>query len=52
MACATGMCQSCVVPVLDPSDSAGWRYRLCCTDGPVFDTNEVIWDMPAFLAAH
>jgi dihydroorotate dehydrogenase electron transfer subunit len=52
MACATGMCQSCVVPVHDRTDSAGWRYRLCCTDGPVFETNEVIWDMPTFLAAH
>jgi dihydroorotate dehydrogenase electron transfer subunit len=50
MACATGMCQSCVVPMHDTADPAGWRYRLCCTDGPIFDTKEVIWDMPAFLA--
>ncbi len=44
MACATGMCQSCVVPVHDPMDADGWRYRLCCTDGPVFDASEIIWD--------
>jgi dihydroorotate dehydrogenase electron transfer subunit len=51
MACATGMCQSCVVPVRAPADKDGWRYRLCCTDGPVFAAADVIWDMPAFLAA-
>lgn len=44
MACGTGMCQSCIVPVLDQHDSAGWRYRLCCTEGPVFDAARVIWD--------
>lgn len=44
MACGTGMCQSCIVPVRDTSDAAGWRYRLCCTEGPVFDAKTVIWD--------
>lgn len=44
MACGTGMCQSCVVPVYDDTDSAGWRYRLCCTEGPVFNASEIIWD--------
>jgi len=43
MACGTGMCQSCVVPVRDEADSAGWRYRLCCTDGPIFEAQRVIW---------
>ncbi len=47
MACGTGLCQSCVVPVHDPADAAGWRYRLCCTDGPVFDVREIIfWEQP------
>jgi len=44
MACGTGACQSCVVPVRDASDPAGWRYALCCTDGPVFDAALVEWD--------
>lgn len=44
MACGTGMCQSCIVPVRDESDSAGWRYRLCCTDGPIFEASQVIWE--------
>ncbi len=44
MACGTGMCQSCIVPVHDPADAAGWRYRLCCTEGPVFDAKTVRWE--------
>ncbi len=44
MACGTGMCQSCVVPVIDRTDASGWVYRLCCTDGPVFAAADVIWD--------
>ena len=44
MACGTGLCQSCVVPVLDPSDREGWRYELCCTDGPVFEAARILWE--------
>jgi len=44
MACGTGTCQSCVVPVRDETDPDGWRYRLCCTEGPVFNAETVIWD--------
>jgi dihydroorotate dehydrogenase electron transfer subunit len=44
MACGTGMCQSCIVAVSDAQDAAGWRYRLCCTEGPVFDAKTVLWD--------
>ena len=44
MACGMGTCQSCVVRVRDNEDSDGWRYRLCCTDGPVFDSRLVMWD--------
>ncbi len=44
MACGTGLCQSCVVPVHDASDAEDWRYRLCCTDGPVFDAAQIKWD--------
>jgi dihydroorotate dehydrogenase electron transfer subunit len=43
MACGTGTCQSCVVEVRDQSDPAGWRYQLCCTDGPVFDARRIMW---------
>ena len=44
MACGTGMCQSCVVPIHDALHPAGWRYQLCCTDGPIFDARQVVWE--------
>jgi dihydroorotate dehydrogenase electron transfer subunit len=43
MACGMGTCQSCVVRIRDAGAPDGWRYRLCCSDGPVFDAEEVIW---------
>jgi len=43
MACGMATCQSCVVAVYDQQAEDGWRYRLCCTDGPVFDSRVVIW---------
>ena len=44
MACGMGTCQSCVVPVHDPDAPDGWCYKLCCTDGPIFDARQVIWE--------
>jgi dihydroorotate dehydrogenase electron transfer subunit len=44
MACGMGTCQSCVVPVVDPARQEGWRYALCCTEGPVFAADAVKWD--------
>jgi dihydroorotate dehydrogenase electron transfer subunit len=43
MGCGMGTCQSCVVRVVDESSTAGWRYALCCTEGPVFESSRVIW---------
>lgn len=43
MACGMGTCQSCVVRVKDGSHKDGWRYRLCCTDGPVFHADDLAW---------
>jgi dihydroorotate dehydrogenase electron transfer subunit len=37
MACGFGICLGCAVRT-----DAGFRY--VCTDGPVFDTREVLWD--------
>ncbi len=42
MACGMGTCQSCAVKIRDDSD-LGWSYKLCCTDGPIFDAHEIIW---------
>ena len=50
MACGMSTCQSCVVKIEDrvkpqATDAAGrpWRYRLACTDGPVFGAKAVVW---------
>ena len=35
----------CAWPVRSGSDSdAGPTYRLVCTDGPVFNADEIIWE--------
>ena len=44
MACGMGTCQSCVVPVFDSDRTEGWRYSLCCTEGPVYRAADVKWD--------
>lgn len=43
MGCGMGTCQSCVVPVKDSSAVDGWRFALCCREGPVFDSEALIW---------
>lgn len=43
MACGMGTCQSCVIRTPDATSPEGWRYQLCCTDGPVFNSREIIW---------
>jgi len=42
MACGMGTCQSCVVKTRT-ADPPGWKYSLCCTDGPVFSARDVLW---------
>lgn len=44
MACGIGTCQSCVVAVRDESADGGLVYKLCCSDGPVFDARDIVWD--------
>ena len=43
MACGMGTCQGCIVKVRDDS-APGWRYKLACTDGPVFEAPELVWE--------
>lgn len=38
MGCGIGICFGCPVPVKDDG------YKLCCTDGPVFDASEIDWE--------
>lgn len=42
MACGMGTCQSCVVKIRTATPE-GWSYKLCCTDGPVFDARDLLW---------
>ncbi len=40
MGCGIGLCQSCAVETAPDADG-GTVYKLCCKDGPVFDSKEV-----------
>ena len=44
MACGIGLCQSCAVECrVEGEDET--VYKLCCQDGPVFDTKEVVFEL-------
>ncbi|MBI2297610.1 MAG: hypothetical protein HYU66_01435 [Armatimonadetes bacterium] len=48
MACAMGACLSCVVETTTP----GWRrYQRVCTEGPVFDSTDLVWETLSPLCA-
>ena len=40
MCCGVGVCLTCVIPV---KTGDGWEYRRTCTDGPVFDSSQIVW---------
>ena len=40
--CGIGLCQSCAVEVYS-EDKNSTFYKLCCKDGPVFDSKEIVW---------
>jgi dihydroorotate dehydrogenase electron transfer subunit len=45
MACGMGTCQSCIIRY-KPHDAAPdveWKYKLTCTDGPVFNALDIQW---------
>ena len=42
MACGIGLCQSCVVGVKDEGGEE--VYRLCCKDGPIFNSKDIIFE--------
>jgi dihydroorotate dehydrogenase electron transfer subunit len=45
MACGMGTCQSCVIKYRPHNAPVGadWKYKLTCTEGPVFDTRDIVW---------
>jgi len=41
MCCGVGVCLTCVIPV---KTDDGWEYQRSCTEGPVFDSRQVVWE--------
>ena len=42
MCCGVGVCLTCVIPV---KVGDGWEYQRTCTEGPVFDSRDVVWEV-------
>jgi dihydroorotate dehydrogenase electron transfer subunit len=42
MACGIGVCHGCAVPV---GSSDNWDYQRVCKEGPVFNAEEVLWNL-------
>ena len=42
MCCGVGVCLTCVVPI---KTASGWEYQRTCTEGPVFDSRKVLWEI-------
>ena len=42
MCCGVGVCLTCVIPV---KTDDGWEYQRSCTEGPVFDSRQVVWEV-------
>lgn len=42
MCCGVGVCLTCVIPV---RSNGGWEYQRTCTEGPVFDARQVVWEI-------
>jgi dihydroorotate dehydrogenase electron transfer subunit len=40
MCCGVGVCLTCVIPV---KAGEGWEYQRTCTEGPVFDSRDIVW---------
>jgi dihydroorotate dehydrogenase electron transfer subunit len=41
MCCGVGVCLTCVIPV---KAGDGWEYQRTCTEGPVFDARQIVWE--------
>lgn len=44
MCCGVGACFACVTKIKAPSEPDGWKYARVCSDGPVFNADDVIFD--------
>ena len=43
MACGTGLCFTCVIPVIR-KDGSGFDHLRACVEGPVFNPARILWD--------
>ena len=41
MCCGVGTCLTCVIKV---RAGDGWEYQRTCTEGPVFDSRQIVWE--------
>jgi dihydroorotate dehydrogenase electron transfer subunit len=41
MCCGVGVCLTCVIPI---KTHDGWEYQRTCTEGPVFDARQIVWE--------
>ena len=48
MCCGVGVCLTCVIPV---KTGDGWEYQRTCTEGPVFDSRQVVWEAAKEIAS-
>ena len=47
MGCGVGACLACVQKIKVPDNrgaSDSWKWARICTEGPVFECREIIWD--------
>ena len=42
MCCGVGTCLTCVIKV---RAGDGWEYQRTCTEGPVFDSRQIVWEV-------
>ena len=42
MCCGVGVCLTCVIPI---KSGEGWEYQRTCTEGPVFDSRQLLWEV-------
>jgi dihydroorotate dehydrogenase electron transfer subunit len=44
MACGVGTCMGCVIKIKSEVDTEGYEFKRVCKEGPVFDSESIIWD--------
>jgi len=44
MACGVGACLVCVQKIRDEHAPEGWSWARVCTEGPVFECRDVVWE--------